>query len=75
MFILPGYGVEDKHETAVHHVPLVPSQVVDYIRDELVVFDTDTSEQRLLPEAATTQDSRSCIDAAECKDTFDGARN
>lgn len=75
MNCLPANGVEDQHNTAIHHVPLVPSKIVEDIRDESEFRNTHTSKHRLLPEAATAQISGKRVDNAEREDALDWAGN
>jgi hypothetical protein len=72
---LPHDSVEDQHDTAIDHVPLVPSEVINRIRDEVEFTDSKTSKHRLLPEAATTQVCRERIDDTKCENALNGTGN
>lgn len=69
---VPGDGVEDQHGAAVDHVPLVPGQVVEKLRDEGVLFDAESGQHGLLPEAASTHDGGECVDNAQGQDALYG---
>jgi hypothetical protein len=67
---IPGNRVEDEHNAAIHHVPLVPSEVVDDVRDEVVVADAERGKHGLLPETPSAKVCRECVDDAECEDAL-----
>ena len=68
---LPSDSSEYEDNTSVEHVPLVPSQRVDLVRDEAMLRNTERSKHRLLPERSATFDSCDGVDDAESQDAFD----
>ena len=72
--VLPLESVQSKDSSAVHQIPLVPSQVVNYIWDESRLGNMDGLKKRLLPETAASKECRCTINGTEREDTFNGAR-
>lgn len=67
-------SIEDEYHGALNHVPLIKWQFIDVFRDKFIFRDANSSEHRLLPEGATTFNSRECVDGYEDEDTLHRSR-
>jgi len=70
---VPADGVENEHDATVDHIPFVPGQLVNGVRDEVVIWNADARKERLLPETTTSKVSSRSVDNAEGQDAFDRA--
>jgi len=60
-----GDGVEDEDQAAVEHVPFVPGEVVESVREEGGLGETEGREHRLLPEGGSAFYSGEGVDDAQ----------
>ena len=70
---LPLHGVEEENDSSLYNVPLVESKFVDEAGDEAGFRNTDSSQQRLLPERTSTYDGCECVYDTKDNDTLDWA--
>jgi hypothetical protein len=72
---LPANSIEDQHNTTVHHIPLIPREVIHQTWDKVVIFDSKGGKHGLLPEASSTKVCRERVDDAKCQNAFDRPGN
>lgn len=72
---IPLPRVEDEHERAIDHVPLVPRQPVHNLWDKGVRRDAERGQHGLLPEAGAAEDGGEGVDDAQRENALDGARD
>lgn len=64
-------GVQDQNKASLNHVPFVPGQFINNIRNECVIRNSKSTKHALLPEAATSNIGSESIDSAEDYNAFD----
>lgn len=68
-------GGKEKHNRAVHQVPLRKRHLINLLRDEAGLGHADCLQHRLVPEATTTHVGSECVDDADGENALDRARD
>lgn len=71
---LPGDGVEDQHNAAIHHVPFIPFQVVYKIRDEVELLYAEALKHATMPGTAAAENGSHSVYNAERHNALDRSR-
>ena len=72
---VPLISVEYEHRSSVAHPSFTPGEVVDEIRNDAVVGNTDAIEHGLFPEASSPNGRSDAEYNDQGHDAFDGSRN
>lgn len=72
---LPLYSVENQHNSTLNHIPLIEWQFINVFRNKSVMWDANSSEHRLSPEARSTFNCSERVDGDEDDDSFYRSRD
>ena len=74
MLDLPGHSVENKNNASIYHVPFIPCEVVEDIRNEVPVLQSQALEHGALPKATTTKECSEGVHDAKRQNAFNRTR-
>jgi hypothetical protein len=75
MLDLPGHSVENKNNASIYHVPFIPCEVVEDIRNEVPILQSQAFEHGALPKATTTKECSEGVHDAKREDAFNWPRD
>ena len=75
MLDLPGHSVKNKNNTSIYHVPFIPCEVVEDIRNEVPILQSQAFEHGPLPKATTTKECSEGVHDTKREDAFNWPRD